>query len=59
MEELGHPLQFPIALDTLLEEVLHGLDIVVGGALDIFDPPGRFQVEVLDDPLQNLEGMGT
>ena len=38
VDEFADRLQLGVAGDLLLEEVLHRLDVVVGGALDVLDP---------------------
>ena len=46
-----------VAGDPLLEEVLHRLDVVVGGALDVLDPLGVRDLEVLDDGVEQVGGV--
>ena len=57
VDELADRLQFGIADDLFLEEVLHRLDVMVGGALDVLDPLGVLHAEVLEDPVEQLGGV--
>ncbi len=57
MDELAHCLQLGIAGDLLLEEILHRLHIVIGGALDVLHPLGVFQGEILHDAIEQAIGL--
>ncbi|MNQ88441.1 hypothetical protein D3C85_1037010 [compost metagenome] len=58
MDELARGLQLGVALDLLLEPVLHGLDVVVGHSLDVLDAGGVGFGEVLHQRLQLRLGIG-
>ncbi len=50
--------QFRQLLGLLLEQVLHGFDVVVGGALEFLDTLGVLQLEVLRQLIQQRIGFG-
>ena len=54
MYELTHCLQLCITGNLFLEEILHRLDVMVGGALDILDPLGILLAELVDDIVQHV-----
>ena len=56
MEEFIDGLKRGIALDFFLEEILDGLDIVIGGSLDVLHPLCIFNIEVLNDGIE--QGVG-
>jgi len=58
VNELGSRLEFGIALNLLLQKVLHGLDIVIGDRLDGLDPLGLNRTEARCDRLQPLASRG-
>ena len=57
MDEFTDCLQLDITGDLLLEEILHRLDVVVGGPLDVLDPLGIFFGEIRDDTFQDVVGV--
>ena len=59
MNEFTYRLQFRVAGDLFLEEILDRLDVVVGGALDILDPLGVLLTELVDDVVQHALRMRT
>ena len=54
VNELGNSFELMIAGDLFLEKVFDCLDVVIGGALDVFDPLGIFQGKLSDDLFQNV-----
>jgi hypothetical protein len=57
MDELADRFQFGVAGDLLLEQVFHRFHSVIGGALDVFDPLGVGQREILDQPVEDTDGV--
>ena len=57
VNELADCLQFGVAGDLFLEQVLDRLHVVVGGPLDILDPLGVSQGEMFEQPIENMAGM--
>gem|GEM_PF-3646672 len=58
MNELVDLGQLRQLLGLLLEQVLHRLDVVVGGALELLDPLGMLQLEVAGQLLEQGGGFG-
>ena len=56
MEEFVDRLKRGIALDLFLEEIFDGLHIVIGGSLDVLHPMCIFDIEVLNDGIE--QGVG-
>ena len=57
MDELAHGLEFGVAPDLLLQEVLDCLDVVIGGALDLLDAPCVRLVEFRQNRLEPAIGV--
>jgi hypothetical protein len=57
VDELADRLQFGVAGDLLLEEIFHRLHVVIGGALDVLDPLGVGEGEVLDQAIEDVGGV--
>jgi len=57
MDELADRFQFIVTGDLFLQEVLHRLDIMVGGALDVLDALRILFAELLDNIVQQIVGM--
>ena len=57
MDELRDRFQLLIAGDLLLEEIFHRLDVVIGGAFDVFDTLRVFDAEVVDDRVEDVVGV--
>ncbi|MNT46209.1 hypothetical protein D3C72_1828380 [compost metagenome] len=58
MHEFQRRAQFGIALEAFLDEVLHRLDVVVGGAFDLLDPGRMGRGEVIGQRAQAGDGGG-
>jgi len=56
VHELERGRQLGIVVQALLDVVLHGLHVVVGGALDFLDALGRLDVETVHQGVQPLQG---
>ena len=56
MEEFIDGLKRGIALDLFLEEILNRLNIVIGGSLDVLYPLSIFNIEMLNDGIE--QGVG-
>ena len=54
MDEFTDCLELGIVRDLLLEEVLNGLDVVIGGALDLLHAASIVSSEVADDGFQSF-----
>ena len=52
MDKLGDGFQFRVAGKPLLDEILNGLDVVVGGGLNGFDTLRIGLAEVLGDSVK-------
>ncbi len=59
MKELAFLLDLFIPGDRLLEEILHRLDVVIGGALDLLDLVGIRFIELQNDIAQAQPGRVT
>ena len=59
MNKLTDRLQLGIVGNSFLEQVLHRLHIVIGGALNLLDPHCLFQGEVIHQLVENTIGFGT
>src|SRR5690606_26651959 len=57
VDEFVHRLQFRKVLHLFLEQILHGLYVVVGGALDFLDPLGVLKLKVINQTVQQLIGL--
>jgi hypothetical protein len=57
MDELGDGLEFRVAGNLLLEEVLHRLHVVIGGALDILHPARVLLAEAGHDAVEHVDRM--
>jgi len=57
VNKLTDCLEFLVAGDFLLEEILHRLDIMIGGALDVLDALRILLAELVDYLVQDALGM--
>jgi hypothetical protein len=58
MNELGYALEFGVAGKAFLDEILHRLDVMIGGGFDILDAAGVNLAEFREDFLQLAVGLG-
>ena len=57
MDEFVDRLKRCIALDLLFEEILDGLHIVIGCSLDVLHPLCIFDIEMLNDAIEQGVGL--
>ena len=57
VDELGDGVEFGVAFDLFLQEVLDRLHVVVGGAFDVLDALGILDTEFTDDAIQHGVGI--
>ena len=57
MKKLTHGVYLGVGTDSLFEEILDGLDVMIGDSFDFFYGSGVSVTELLPDPVQQLNAV--